>query len=176
MSHLEIPLSDHPPTVLYAEPLRDGRVALGTRTRGADGRWHAGELHVLEPAAYLALGAWLAAPIERAWIDTVRERREAQLRTAADLYGPGSAAAQRLAEEVLRELPRPLLVRALVLLLNSLGPAAHERHVAALNAAPPGPEEEELRRRLEELREGFAYALSAAALLDAVASGIEEDP
>ena len=45
---LEIVVSDEPRVVLYAERLRDGRVALGTRREGERG-WEAGELHLLEP-------------------------------------------------------------------------------------------------------------------------------
>jgi hypothetical protein len=175
MSRLQIALTDQPTTVLHAERLRDGRVALGTRTQAADGHWTAGELHLLEPTAFLALGAWLAQPIEEAWIGSVRERREEQLRTAQDLYGPGAGSVRRLADDVLRELPRPLLVRAMILLLNSLGPAEHDRRVAQLNAEPAGPAEDELRRALEELREGFAYALSAASLFDALEAGVDTE-
>jgi hypothetical protein len=175
MTGLELLVHDTPPTILYTERLKDGRIALGTRVQSTAGAWHAGELHVLEPAAYLALAGWLAEPVAEAWLAPVRDRRDGQLRTAQDLYGPGAAGAQRLADDLLREVPRPLLVRALLLLVNSLGPAEHSRLVGQINATPPGPEEEELRRRLAEQREGFAYALAGAALLDAIEAGLDDD-
>jgi hypothetical protein len=174
MHRFEAQISSSPTVVLSCEVLRDGRLALGTRTEQADGSSQAGELHLLEESTYLALAAWLSGPIEDAWIPAVRDRQAEQLRTAVELYGSGPAAAERLASDALREIPRPLLVRALLLLINSLGPYAHEQLVSRLNQTAPGPEDDELRRRMLEEREGFAYAVAASALLDALERGLGE--
>lgn len=168
-------IGEDPRTVLFAERLRDGRIAVGTRALLRDGSWAAGELHVLEPAAYLDLAAWLAPAVEEGWIDTVRARGEDPLRTAAELYGEGAESARRLADEMLREIPPSLLARALVLLANSIGPDARERLVARLNATDNASEDAILRRRLAEEKEAFAYVIAAAALYDTVARGTESD-
>ncbi len=162
-------ISDEPPTVLAAERLRDGRVALGTRTRERDGRWEPGELHLLDADVQLDLAAWLASATEDGWIETVRERREDTVRTAHELYGDGPGALRRLALEALAEIPPPLLARAMILLANALGPHARRRLVDQLNRTMDPLEEEELRRRLAADNEAFAYAVAAAGLFDAVA-------
>lgn len=168
---LEIPLGGEPPTVLFAERLRDGRVALGTRVRRRDGEWEPGELHLLEAGAYLDLAAWLSPAVEDAWIETVRDRQAEPLRTAEELYGDEPGAIERLLDGILREIPPALLLRAMILLANSIGPEARERLVARLNRTPNPSEEAELRRRLAEEREAFAYAVAAAALYDALERG-----
>ena len=165
---LEIPLTDHPPTILYAERLRDGRIALGTRVRDADGRWTNGELHLLPPSAILALAGWLAPAVEEAWRDTLRSRRDAPVNTARALHGEGPEAVQRHALEILAEIPPALLVRALALLVNALGPEARNRLVARLNQTTDVSEEGALRRQLAEEEEAFAYALTAGALFNAL--------
>lgn len=166
---LVIPLGGEPRSVLFAERLRDGRVALGTRVQRRDGSWEAGELHLLEPPAYLDLAAWLSPAVEDAWIDTVRERQGEPLRTAQELYGDEPGAVGRLLEGVLREIPPPLLLRAMILLANSIGPEAHARLVERLNRTGSVSEDGELRRRLADEREAFAYVVAAAALYDALA-------
>lgn len=169
---LEVPLSGDSMAVLYAKRLRDGRIALGTRSRGADGEWTPGELHLLDRSAYLSLAGWLAPTIEDAWLDTVREHQEDQLRTAFDLYGEGPAAVEQLARDTIAEISPALLVRALALLINSVGPDARERLVGRLNRTPNTAEEDDLRRRLADEREAFAYSVAAAALFDALERGI----
>lgn len=170
-----VPIAESPPTELYAERLRDGRVVLGTRAQGADGGWAPAEMHVLERSAFLGLAAWLADAVADEWIDPVRARQDDQLAIAAELYGAGPDGVRRLAEETLREIPTPLLVRALLLLLNALGPEMREQRVALLNRTPAGPAEAELRRRLADEREAVAYAVAAAALLDALDRGLPEE-
>jgi hypothetical protein len=167
----EILLQDDPRTVLYAERLRDGRIALGTRVQQGDGSWNAGELLLLDPRAYLGLAAWLSSAVEEAWTDTVRDRGEDSLRTAHDLYGEGAAAVERLAGETIHELPPALMTRALILMINSIGPEARERLVARLNRTPSASEDAALRRRLAEENEAFAYGVAAAALFDALERG-----
>jgi hypothetical protein len=168
----EVRIGDDPTTVLYAERLRDGRIALGTRTRGPDGTWAAGELNLLEPAAYLGLAAWLSPAVVDGWIDAVRSRQAAPLRTAEELYGGGDAAVRRLAMEMVREVPSALLARAMILLANAVGPEARERLVTRLNETSSPSEEATLRRRLAEENDAFAFAVAAAALFDALARGI----
>jgi len=166
---LEIELDDER-TCVRAELLRDGRLAIGTRIRGGDGGWGAGELVILERRASVALAAWLAPLVEDAWTHIARRHQEAQLTTARDLYGVGAAAAERLAGDMEREIPYALRRRAMLLLANAIGPEMRERLVARLNAAPAAGEPE-LRRRLAEERDAFAYALAAAALYDALEQG-----
>jgi hypothetical protein len=161
-------VADDPPTTLYAERLRDGRVALGTRTLRPDGEWEPGELHILEPNAYLDLAGWLAPAIHDGWIHTVRERRAEPLRTASELYGHDPGAVERLAERILREIPPALLTRAMILLANSIGPQARGRLVDRLNRTDNHSEDAELRRRLADEHEAFAYVVAAAALFDAM--------
>jgi hypothetical protein len=159
--------------VLYAERLRDNRLALGTRTRGRDGAWHAGELHVLERGEYLALAAWLAGVVEEQWAGTIRDRQAEQLDLAHDLYGEGPEALTRLALDIVREMPPALMRRALVLLINSIGPEAHQRLITRLNRTDEFSEDAALRRRIAEEREAFAYAVAAAALFEAIEQGEE---
>lgn len=167
-------LAEDPPTVLYAERLRDGRVALGTRVRRADGEWEAGELHLLEPAVFLDLAGWLSPVVEDAWIETVRERQEDSLRTARELYGDEAGAVERLAGEIIREIPPALLVRALILLVNSIGPEARRRLVSRLNETENFSEDAALRRQIAEESETFAYGVAAAALFDALNRGLAD--
>ncbi len=167
-----LPLEGDPGAELYAERLRDGRIALGTRTARAAGEWEPGELHLLAPATAAALAGWLAPLVSDLWLPTVREHAAEQLRTAADLHGEGAGGVRRLALDVLQEIPPELLVRALLLLSNSIGPEARQRTVARLNRTPDASEEAALRRQLAEEREAFAYAVAAAALFDALAQGL----
>lgn len=153
---------------LFAERLRDGRVALGTRLSGPGGEVKAGELHLLPPSAALALAAWLAPLVEREWLPTVRDRLADQLATADDLYGGETGRVERLAERLVAELPPRLLARALILLANSIGPDARVRMVEALNTTDDVSEEALLRRRLLEEGDAFAYVVAAAALFDAL--------
>lgn len=164
-------IAEDPRTVLFAERLRDGRIAMGTRTLQRDGSWSPGELHVLEPPAYLDLAAWLSPAVEDGWIGTVRARGEDPMRTAAELYGEAPESARRLADEMLREVPPSLLARAMVLLANSIGPEARERLVSRLNETDNVSEDGILRRQLAEEKEAFAYIIAAAALYDTVARG-----
>lgn len=160
--------------MLSAERLRDGRIAFGTRIRREDGSWEAGELHLLEPGAYLDLAAWLTPAVEEAWIGTVREREGEPLQTARELYGEGPGAVRQLAEEIVREIPPHLLARAMIVLANSIGPEARERLIAQLNATDDPSEDAALRRRLSDENEAFAYVVAAAALFDALARGLDE--
>lgn len=174
-SGLEIVLSEEPRHILYAERLRDGRVALGTRTEPRDGPSRPGEMHILDPGACLDLAAWLSPIIEESWLAPVRERQEEPLRTAEELYGAGSGGVRRLAGEMLHEIPPELVARAMMLLANSLGPDTRRRLVQRLNLTVSPAEDEALRRRMAEEHEAFAYAVAAAALFDALATGIAED-
>ena len=164
-----------PPTVLHAEWLRDGRVALGTRHQRRDGSWEAGELHLLEPGVCLDLAAWLSPIVQEGWIESVRERQGEPLQTARELFGEGPPGAERLALEMLREIPPDLLVRGLVLLANSMGPENRERLVQKLNRTTSRMEDAALRRRLADEHEAFAYAVAAAALFDALARRLLDD-
>lgn len=166
---------EEPRTVLFAEKLRDGRVALGTRTLGRDGEWVPGELHLLEPSTYLDLAAWLAPAVEAEWIATVRERRAEPLRTAGELYGEEAGAVERVAQEILEQIPPALLARAMILLANSMGPQARARLIDRLNRIPPGSEEQMLRRQITEEGEAFAYVVAAAGLFDALDQGLTPD-
>lgn len=170
-----LPLDDDPGAELFAERLRDGRIALGTRTVKAGGEWEHGELHLLSPATAAALAGWLAPLVSDVWLPTVRERAAEQLRTAYDLHGEGAGAVRRLAFEVLQEIPSELLVRAMLLLISSIGPEARQRTVARLNRTPDASEEAALRRQLAEEREAFAYAIAAAALFDALVQGLPDE-
>ena len=169
---LHIEIGQDPRTELFAERLRDGRVALGTRMRDGDGGWEPGDLVLLDPQAQLELAAWLAPSVEAGWAETVRQRRDEPLRTAGELYGEGPGAVKRLAFETLAELPPGLVARAMVLLANAVGPSARSRLVDRLNSTLDVSEEAELRRRIADENESFAYAVAAAALFGALAEGI----
>ena len=171
----EVLVQKDPPTVLKAEWLRDGRVALGSRRQKPDGSWEAGELHLLDPALCLDLAAWLTPVVLEGWIESVRERAEEPLRTARELYGDGPPAAERLALEMLREIPAELLVRGLVLLANSMGPENRERLIQRLNRTLSRSEDAALRRRLADEHEAFAYSVASAALFDALERGVLEE-
>lgn len=159
-------IAEDPPTTLFAERLRDGRVALGTRTRRPDGEWEPGELHILDPADYLDFAAWLAPAVHDAWIQTVRERSAEPLRTADELYGEEPGSVKRLVERILEEIPPDLLTRGMILLANSIGPGSRARLVERLNSTEDPSEDAELRRRLADEHEAFAYVIAAAALFD----------
>jgi hypothetical protein len=166
-------LANDPGVEFFAERLRDGRLALGTRaSTGQSSR--AGELHLLGPGEASALAGWLAPLVEETWRAALHERREELLRTAADLHGDGTAGVERLAQEVIRELPAGLLRRALLLLANAIGPEARERLVTRLNQTQDRSEEAVLRGKLAEEGEAFAYALAAAALFDVLDEGLLE--
>ena len=169
---LQLLITREPPTMLVAERLRDGRVALGTRTERPGGDWEPGELHLLNPAAQMELAGWLASAVEDAWIETVRQRRTEPLRTAGELYGDGPGAVSRLAIETLAEIPPDLLARAMILLANAVGPYTRGRVVQRLNETEDRGEEMELRRRLADENESFAFAIAAAGLFDALAQGV----
>jgi hypothetical protein len=171
---LEIVLSERPRVVLYAERLRDGRVALGTR-RQTDRGWENGEMHLLEPSAYLDLAAWLAPLVSSAWIDAIRDRQPEPLRTAEELFGGGSEGVARLTADMLEQIPHALLVRAMILLANSIGPEARNRLVQQLNRTTNPSDDAMLRRRMADESEAFAYAVATAALYDALASGLVEE-
>ena len=166
----EIVVGEEPKTVLWLERLRDGRVAIGTR-RETSAPSDAGEIYVLDASAYLDLAAWFAPAVLDAWSDAVRDRQAEPLRTAAELYGEGSVGAGRLAHEMLQQIPPELLARAMILLANSIGPEARNRLVNRLNATTSSSEEGALRRQLSDENEAFAYAVAAAALFDAIATG-----
>jgi hypothetical protein len=165
-------ISEDPPVVLVGERLRDGRLALGTRLQRPDGEWDAGELHLLDPAVQLDLVSWLTPTVVRGWTETIRRRQADPLRAAGELYGEGPGAVARFAFDTLREIPPELLATAMLLLVNAIGPSARERLVERLNVTPSRSEDLELRRRLADENESFAYALAAAALFDALAEGI----
>lgn len=167
---LELVVNEDPRIVLYFEQLRDGRIAIGTR-REIGERREPGELQLLESRAYLDLAAWLAPLVSRAWSDAIRERQPEPLRTARELYGDGPEAASRLALEMLDQLPPDLLARAMILLANSIGPEARNRLVQRLNQTSNPAEDSALRRQMADENEAFAYAVAAAALYDAIASG-----
>ena len=171
----ETQLGEDPPVVLFAERLRDGRVARGTRTRQRDGSWAPGELHLLEPPAALDLAGWLAPTVEQAWGETIRERQAEPLRTAAELFGGEPGAVERMAGEILREISPGLLARALILLAHSIGPDARARLIARLNGTTDASEEAALRRQMADEGESFAYVIAAAALFDALDRGITAD-
>jgi len=172
---LELPLADEPGAVLFADRLRDGRLAIGTRRRDEAGEWTAGEMHLLQPAAGLALAGWLSAMVDEEWLGTIRERQAEPLRTAGELYGQGRAGVERLALEMMREIPPGLIARGLMLLANSIGPEARERLIQRLNSTDDTSEDQILRRRLADEREAFAYVVAAAALFDALETGIAND-
>ncbi|MDB4947883.1 MAG: hypothetical protein JWM27_532 [Gemmatimonadetes bacterium] len=162
----EAPLDDG--STLHAERLRDGRVALGTRVRGADGEWGGGELHLLPSSAAAALAGWLAPTVEAEWLGTVREHLDAQAATADALYGDEPGGLRRLGQRLLEELPPRLLARALVLLAGSIGPRERERLVDSINRTADFSEDLILRRRLAEEGDAFAYVIAAAAVFDAL--------
>jgi hypothetical protein len=168
----QVLISEDPPTLLVAERLRDGRVAMGTRIAREDGGWEPGELHFLDPDVQLDLAAWLTPVVEEGWMETVRQRSLQPLRTAGELYGEGPGALSRFAFDTLGEIPPHLLGRAMLLLANAIGPRARERLVERLNETPSTTEDMELRRRLADEKAAFAYAVSAAALFDALDRGI----
>ncbi|MBW3630029.1 MAG: hypothetical protein KY464_12120 [Gemmatimonadetes bacterium] len=168
---LEIIVSDEPRVVLYAERLRDGRVALGTRRR-REGGWEPGELYLLEPSAYLDLAAWFAPLVSAAWIDAIRDRQPEPLRTAEELFGEGAEGVTRLAGDMLEQIPHALLARAMILLANSIGPEARNRLVQQLNRTTNPSDDSMLRRRMADESEAFAYAVATAALFDALATGL----
>src|SRR5690606_14871198 len=121
------------------------------------------------------LAGWLSLAVEDAWIETVRDRQADSIRTARELYGEQADPPGRLAQEVLREIPPHLLVRALVLMVNSIGPEARRRMVARLNRTADFSEDAALRRQLAEESEAFAYGVAAAALFDAVHQGLDAE-
>jgi hypothetical protein len=84
---LTVPLGPEGDTLLSAERLRDGRVAVGTRRRVGGDEWQPGDLLVLDRPAFLALAGWLDEAVEDAWIDAVRERQAEPLRTARERIG-----------------------------------------------------------------------------------------
>jgi hypothetical protein len=170
---VEIPLADEPEAALLLDRLRDGRLAVGIRP--SPRRGDRAELAVLDTPAALALASWLSTAVEDAWRPSVREHRDEQLRIAFELHGPGTASVEALAAALLREIPPGLLARALILLANAIGPDARARMVARLNATPSVSEDAELRRRLAEEGEAFGYAVAAAAVFDALASGAAEE-
>lgn len=169
-------ISEEPRTVLFAERLRDGRIALGTRTLARNGEWETGELHLLEPSAYLDLAGWLTPAVEDGWTETIRARAEDPVRTAEELHGEGSAGIRRLAADMLEELPPSLLARALTLLANSIGPGSRERLVTRLNETDSVSEDARIRRQLADEKEAFAYVVAAAALYDSISRGPGEGP
>jgi hypothetical protein len=132
-------------------------------------------LQLLEPAVCLDLAAWLSPIVLDGWIESVRERQMEPLQTAQELFGEGAAGAERLAVEMLREIPSELIVRGLVLLANSMGPENRERLVQRLNRTSSGAEDAALRRRLADEHEAFAYAVAAASLFDALARRLVEE-
>jgi hypothetical protein len=172
---LEILIGQDPSVVLYAERLRDGRIALGTRRQKGD-TWEPGELFLLEPGACLDLAGWLAPLVCAAWIEPIRERRAEPLRTAEELYGPGSQGVVRLAHQMLEQIPPDYLTRAMTLLANSIGPEARNRLIQELNRTINPSEDAALRRRITDDNEAFAYAVAAATLFDALATGAVDDP
>jgi len=171
-SGFQLQIADSPPVVLVAERLRDGRVALGTRVQRPTGDWDPGELHLLDPSVQLALAAWLTPAVESGWIDTVRQRQVDPLRTAEELHGEGPGALLRFGLDTLAEISPALLARAMILLANSVGPDAHGRLVERLNQTTNPLEDAELRRRIADENETFAYAVAAAALFDALDRGV----
>lgn len=169
---LKLLISEDPPTLLVAERLRDGRIALGTRVQTEEDEWEPGELHFLPPMAQLDLSAWLSSAVEESWIETVRDRQTDPLRTAGELYGEGPGALRQLALDTLAEIPAELMRRAMLLLANSVGPRARERLVERLNDTDDPSEDAELRRQLADASETFAYTIAAAALFDALDRGL----
>ena len=114
----------------------------------------------------------MAPVVESGWLETVRQRQADPLRTAEDLYGEGPGALRQLAVDTLAEIPPSLLRLAMVLLANAVGPRARERLVGRLNETSDRSEDMELRRRIADENEAFAYAIAAAALFDALDRGI----
>jgi hypothetical protein len=145
---------------------------MGTRRRAGEDEWQPGDLLVLDRPAFLALAGWLGEAVEDAWLEAVRERQAEPLRTARELYAEAADGAERLALEMVRQIPPWLLRRALLLLVNSIGPAARESLVDRLNRTPDISEDGLLRRRLAEEEEALAYAVAAAALFDAIDRGL----
>ncbi|HET6762134.1 MAG TPA: hypothetical protein VFH27_00645 [Longimicrobiaceae bacterium] len=146
---------------LRAERRRDGGVSLSVE--GAPG----GEMVLSGPDA-AALAGWLTPTVQREWMDTVREHLAAQLATADALYGDEKDGTRRFAMALLDEVPPALLSRALVLLANDVGPRGRERLVGRINATGDFSEDLQLRRRLADEGDAFAYVVAAAALLDAL--------
>lgn len=168
----QVQIADDPAVLLVAERLRDGRMALGTRVQRPNGTWEPGELHLLDPGVQLDLASWLAPAVEAGWIETIRQRQAPPLRTAGELYGEGPSAVMQFALDTVAEISPALLTRAMVLLANSVGPRARTRLVERLNETPDRSEDLELRRRMLDENETFAYAVAAAALFDALDQGI----
>jgi hypothetical protein len=161
-------------SVLTAERLRDGRIAMRTNEPEGVGTSTGGELTILGPREALELTGWLATAVEEGWLRTVRDRAAEIHRTARELYGDEHDAERRLADVMVSELPPALLRRAFVLLVNSIGPASRERLVTRLNETDDFSEEAILRRRLAEEQEAFGYAIAAAALFDLIHRRDEE--
>ena len=168
---LTLAFPDDPDTVLRLEQLRDGRIAIGTQRRGKDGEWIGGELQLLDERSYLALAGWLSSAVEESWLGTVREHQAAQLRTVHELYGEEADGAERMTDALIKQIPPPLMRRALLLLINAIGPETRNRLVAHLNQTGDASEDAWLRRRLDEEQEAFAYAVAAATLFDAIDRG-----
>jgi hypothetical protein len=82
---------------------------------------------------------------------------------------------ERLAADMLAEIPPALLARAMILLANSIGPEARNRLVQRLNRTTNVSDDAMLRRRMADESEAFAYAVATAALYDALATGAVED-
>lgn len=161
-------------SVLTAERLRDGRIAIRTTDPDAGDPSAAGELTILGSRETLELAGWLASAVEDGWLGTVRDRAVEIRKTAHELYGDEQDAERRLAEAMVGELPPVLLRRAFVLLVNAIGPASRERLVARLNETGDFSEEAILRRRLAEEQEAFGYAIAAAAIFDLIHRRDEE--
>jgi hypothetical protein len=156
-------------TELFAERLRDGRVAIGSRDAGAGS---GSTMIVLDSSSMLALSAWLAPLVESAWLDSARARQAESVRNAEDLYGESADAARRLALDVVGEIPPAMLRRAFLLLANSIGPSIRDRLVDRLNRTEDGWEDGMIRREIAEVDESLAYAVAAGALFDAIERGV----
>ncbi|MBA4158649.1 MAG: hypothetical protein H0X65_14405 [Gemmatimonadetes bacterium] len=165
---LTLALSGDPDTVLHVEQLRDGRVAIGVRRRSKNGEWTGSDLYLLDERSCLAMAGWLSPIVEDSWIGTVRERQAAQLRTSQELYGEEADGAALMADAVLKQIPAALMRRALLLLINAIGPETRNRLIEHLNRTGDMSEDAWLRRRLDEEQEAFAYAVAAAALFDVI--------
>lgn len=161
-------IGEEPEVRVYAEPLRDGRVAVGTRTRTAGGDWRTGEIYLLDAALLAEVAGWLTPLVVADWIGSVRGRQDEPVRTAEELYGDEPDTIARLAREMMERIPPELMRRAMILLANSLGPASRSRLVEELNRTRSVSTEAELRRRLDEESEAFGYAIAAASLFDAL--------
>jgi|GEM_PF-2451495 len=168
-TRLTVPMDAGGETELFAERLRDGRIAIGTRDTGASG---ASSMVVLDTSSMLALAAWLAPLVEDAWLHSARARQAESVRSAEDLYGDSAGAARRLALDMVGEIPPVMLRRGLLLLANSIGPSSRDRLVERLNRTADGWEDGMIRRELAEVDESLAYAVAAGALFDAIEHGL----